>query len=321
MKKTILITGGSGFIGSHLIEELLKKNDYKIIVLSRSEFNNDRLIPFSKKIEQIFIDKTPLEKVFKSQKIDAILHLATMYVKNHQKSEEVEAMIDANVRFPAVLCDLASRYGVKFFVNSGSFFEYDLNKKKKIKESDRLSPYNFYSATKRSVSEILKYYAESSDMKVVDFRLFAPFGENDNEKLIQLLIKSLLNNNELDFSGGEQRWNYTYVKDIVKAYILATEHMEEIKSNYLPINVGYDKVTSIRNIARILENISGKKLKIKWGAKPYIENEIFYVNCDNSRLKDILHWEPDFDLKSGLKRTFNYYLEKENNALKKIKSA
>ena len=317
MKKTLLITGASGFIGSHLIEALTESDKFNLIVLLRSGSSNERLKPFSKKIKKVFIDKTSIEKVFKSEKIDLIIHLATKYVKNHQKPEEVAEMIDSNIRFPAILCDLASQYGVKYFINSGTFFEYKLGAKKKIKESDPLSPYNFYSATKLSFSEILKYYCENFGMKAIDFKLFAPFGENDNEKLIIFLIKTLLSGDKIDFSGGEQKWNYTYVKDIVKAYVLAINQIKNIEKNYLPINLGYDKVTSIKNIAKILERVSGKKLQINWGAKPYIKNEIFYANCDNSKLKKILKWKPDYDLESGLQRTYNFYAGKEKNAEKK----
>jgi len=317
MKKTLLITGGSGFIGSHLITELLKCGKYNVVVLLHSKLNNDRLKPYLKEISCFYTDKVSVEKAFKKHKIEAILHLATKYVKNHQTPEEVKEMVDSNVAFPATLCDLASRYGVKYFINSGSFFEYKLGAKKKIKETDKLSPYNFYSATKLSFSEILKYYASNFDMKVIDFKLFAPFGENDNEKLVIFLIKSLLSGEKIEFSGGEQKWNYTYVKDIVKAYILAIEHIKEIKENYLPINVGYDKVISIKQIAKELETVSGKKFQIKWGAKPYIDNEIFYANCDNSRLKKVLKWQPDYDVKTGLISTYKYYIDKENNGGKK----
>ena len=316
MKKSILITGGSGFIGSHLIAKLAADDRYNVIALLRSKSSNERLRPFIKKIKCVYIDKEPIEKVFKTNKIDVILHLATKYIKNHEKPSEVEEMIDSNVRFPSVLCDLANKYGIKYFINSGTFFEYKLGGKKKIKEGDPIAPYNFYSATKLSFSEILKYYCENSEMKAIDFKLFAPFGENDNEKLVIFLIKSLLNGEKIEFSGGEQKWNFTYVADIVKAYILAIEKIKKIDENYLSINLGYDKVSSIRNLAKILEKISGKKLNIKWGAKPYINNEIFYVNCDNGRLKQLLKWKPDYDLKTGLEMTYRFYLGKENNGKK-----
>ena len=317
MKKTILITGAAGFIGYHLIDDLVKSDKYKVIALIRSDSNNERLDEFGRKITRVYSDKGSLEKIFKTHKIDTIVHLATLYIKNHQKPKEVEEMINSNVRFPSVLCDLASRYKVKHFINSGSFFEYKLGARKKLKEDDAYSPYNFYSATKRSFSEILKYYCENFEMKTIDFKLFAPFGEKDNVKLVVFLINSLLSGEKIEFSGGEQTWNYTYVKDISKAYVLAIENIGKMKKAYQPINVGYDKAVSIKKMAKILEKVSGKKFNIKWGAKPYIDNEIFYVNCDNTRLKKILGWKPKYSVKSGLEKTYKYYLNKENNAGRK----
>ena len=316
MKKNILITGGAGFIGSHLVEQLIKENKHNVIVLSLSDTVNSRLDSFRDKIKIIYTDKVSLEKVFKTNKIDCIVHLATRYIKSHGSVAEVAEMVDSNIKFPSTLCELAKENNVKCFINTGTFFEYQLGKKRKIKEGDPENPYNFYSATKAAFSEILKYYSSNFGIKVIDFKLFAPFGEKDNEKLLTFLISSLMNGKEIDFSGGEQTWNFTYVRDIAKAYRLAINHIGKMSPGYLSINVGYDKAISIKQLAGKLEKISGKKFKINWGAKPYVENEIFYVNCDNSLLKKTMGWQPDYDIDSALSSTYEYYFEKEKNAQK-----
>lgn len=304
MIQTVLITGVAGFIGSHLAERLLDEG-IKIIGLKRSGTELWRIEHLSEKMT--LYDADDLDRVFSENKIDCIIHLATCYIKQHTSFREVEQMVDTNVTLPAKLCQLASEHGVRYFINTGTFFEYVLEKREPLVETDERKAYNFYASTKIAFSDILRFFAESGQLTVVDFKLFAPFGEKDNEKLVLFLIKSLLSGTHVDFSGGEQRWNFTYVEDIVEAYVRALEKLPELSERYISINVGYDKALTIQEMVKKLEDIAGKKLDITWGARPYIANEIFYANCDNTKLKKVLGWQQKFDVDSGLKRTFEYY--------------
>lgn len=312
MIKNILISGATGFIGSHVTEEALKK-DFNIIALKRSDFDIWRIKDFVDRVKLYDIDKISLEQIFNENKIDCVIHLGSKYIKNHTTLGETEEMINFNVGFSSKLCEICVETGVKYFVNTGSFFEYK-QKDEPLVEKDKIAPYNFYSATKAAFSDILKYYTSVYDFRVIDLKLFANFGEMDNEKMILFLIKSLINSaKEIKFSGGEQKWNFTYVKDTAKAFICAVEKIEQSDNNYEVVNVGYDKVYSIREIVKILEEISGKKLDIEWGAAPYVKNEIFYSNCDNKKAKEFLGWAPDYDFIQGIKNTYNYYLKAIGN--------
>lgn len=304
MIRTVLITGIAGFVGSHLVERLLDEG-IKIIGLKRSGTDLWRIEHISGRIALYDVDN--LEQAFSENKIDCVIHLATCYIKHHTSFREVEQMVDTNITLPSKLCQLASQYGVRYFINTGTFFEYTLGKKEPLVETDKQKAYNFYASTKIAFSDILRFFVESGQLTVVDFKLFAPFGEKDNEKLVLFLIKSLLSGTHIDFSGGEQCWNFTYVGDIVEAYVLALEKMSELSERYTTINVGYDKALTIQEMVEKLEGIAGKRIDIKWGAKPYIANEIFYANCDNTKLKKVLGWQQKFDVDSGLKKTFEYY--------------
>lgn len=308
MIRTVLITGVAGFIGSHLAERLIS-DGVDIIGLKRSATDTWRIDHILEKMRLYDTDTCDLEEIFTENKIDCIIHLATYYTKQHSSLEEVEKMIDTNVKFPAKLCQLAVGNHVKYFINTGTFFEYALGKNEPIRECDEKSSYNFYASTKIAFSDILQFFSRDGLLFSLDFKLFAPFGEKDNEKLILFLIKSLQHGTHVDFSGGEQRWNFTYVDDIVEAYVKALQKMPSLSEYYTPLNVGYDTTVTIREVAEKLEKISGKKFDIAWGVKPYIPNEIFYANCDNSHLKRILGWEQKFDIDSGLKKTFEYYSE------------
>lgn len=306
MIKTILLTGATGFIGSHLLKRLLSEN-YKLIILKRSTSNIWRIKELIKETSFYDIDTNSLQNAFQENKIDCVIHAATAYLKSHKGIGDVDKIMDSNINIASQLCELAVEYRVPYFINTGTFFEYKI-KKTPIMETDSLLGYNLYATSKIAFNSIIRYYAENFGLKVINLKLFAPFGEKDNEKLFVFLIKALLNKKKIDFSGGEQKWNFTYVEDIAKAYICALKYFKKTKK-YEIFNIGYSKTYSIKNAVKILEEISGKKLEINFGQKKYLENEIFYVNCNNAKAKNLLKWKPDFNFKTGLEKMYDYYLQ------------
>jgi len=302
--KTVLITGGAGFIGSHLVDLLIADN-YQLVILERQGTDLSRIESHLKKIKVYYSDKSGISEAFKENKIDCVIHLATRYLKTHQGLDDVDSIVDTNIKFSSQLLELCLKTGVKYFINTGTFFEYRM-KKTPISEEDPKQAYNLYAASKLAFEEILKFYADSADIRIIDFKLFAPFGDRDNDKLISYLVQTLNSGQAADFSGGEQRWNFTYVKDIARAYLSALKNFDRIKK-YELVNVGYEKAVSIKKIAAILEKISGKKYKLRWGAKPYSKNEIHYANADISKLKKLLYYRQKYTLEEGLKATYEYF--------------
>ncbi len=304
MSKTVLLTGATGFIGSYLLENLLSLG-HKVIVLKRSNSDTWRIDHLLSKVTVFNMDENDLERVFVDNKIDCVMHLATNYVKFNDKLSDVAEMINFNVNIASQLCELCIKHGVKNFINSGTMTEYTM-KETPIKEGDERVAYNLFSATKVAFDAILQFYAKRYKLRVIDLKLFAPFGEKDNPKVLVFLTKSLIEDKEIDFSGGDQKWNFTYVRDVADAYICALNYLDK-NSGYESFNIGYDEARSLKDCVSMLEQISGKKLKINFGAKPYIENEIFYVNCENNSAKTILGWQPKYNLESGLRFMYDYY--------------
>ena len=304
MIKNILLTGATGFTGSHLLGGLLNAG-YRVIVLKRSTSDTWRVAEYLMNIKTYNIDLQPLDLPFKENQIDCVIHLATHYVKFHANIEDVDKIMDFNITTATKILELAVEHHVPHFLNTGSFFEFKM-KNTPIKEGDARIGYNLYASAKIAFDEITKYYAHNFDIKVIDLKLFSPYGEKDKTKVFVFLIKSLLENRKIDFSGGEQSWNFTYIKDIIDAYLKALYYFEN-DFEYETFNIGRNDVHSLRECVNVIENVSGKKIDITFGEKPYVKNEIFYANCDNSKAKKLLGWEPQYDLETGLALMYDHY--------------
>ena len=178
MSKYIILTGGTGFVGSHLLEKLLKLNK-KIILLKRSFSTTWRINEFTDNENLIMkdIDKVVLNEIFDQYDINGVLHLATFAQRSHS-SDAVSKMIDSNINFPTQLLENSINNNVKFFINTGSFSEYEL-KNSPISENNKISPFNLYASTKIAFENILKFYSDNYDLNCQTLKLFTPYGAKD----------------------------------------------------------------------------------------------------------------------------------------------
>lgn len=310
--KNIVLTWGSWFIWSHLLKKLIN-NNHNVFCLVRKTSDLYRIqdILGALNLKLIYCDDiNEIENVFVENKVDYIIHLATAYKKAHE-IDDIDAMIDTNVRLWTYLCQFATRYWVKYFINTWTFFEYKLykDKKNKLSEDSEEFPYNLYAATKLSFHNILKHYTHNSGVKAITLRLFSPYWPNDNVKIIPLFIQNIINNgvDELKLSGWEQRLCFTYVDDIVNAYLKCLENIEHLENNFETFNIWSNDIYSLKEVYKYLCEISGKKWNVIFWVLPYSSNEIFYSKCDNSKAKELLWREPTVSIKDWLSLTYNSY--------------
>ncbi len=304
----ILITGGTGFIGSHLTFRLLSLG-HKITVLKRPTSDIWRIKEIARKINIIDLESFKnLESVFINNNLDTVIHLATAYIKHSDRRKEINQMKNTNITFPSLLLNFAIKNKVKYFINTGTCFEYKLSDTK-IDENHKISPYNFYASTKIAFEVLLKSFVEKNYIRGITLKLFYPYGEKDNNKVIPLMIKAILKKEKLNLTKGEQELDFTYVDDIVEAYIKALSFISSIKyKKYEVFNIGTDEVYKLKNIGKLLENLSGNYKSLNF-SNPYPLDEIMYMSCNYKKAMKLLNWKPETSIINGITKTYESYLE------------
>lgn len=295
--KKILITGATGFLGSHLLPALIEKG-YNIVILKRSFSNIWRIQNVLSQIKSYDIDKVSIKKIFDENKIGGIIHLATDYGRKNDNN--IIQMIRANIELPAHLLDLGIKNKIIFFINTHTFWN---------------SKYSLYSAMKNSFIEIAKYFSANFNVKFINMKIEHMYGEKDEySKFIPFVIKNILEDKKIKVTKGEQKRDFIYVNDVADAYLKVLNNLGNLNNNFIEFEIGTGESISLRDLLSKIEEVINKKANknIKWGAIPYKKNEIFDSKANIEKAKNILGWYPNYDISNGLKRTINWYKKSMN---------
>lgn len=304
----VLITGASGFIGSHLTKRLVQEG-FEVGIIKRKNSNLLRIKDLMDRIETCdadLRDTRSVSKIISTFKPDVLFHLATYYAVEH-KPEEVSLMVDANVLGTLNLLEASKSSMVKLFVNTSSCFVYKLAKSK-LKENAVLNPLNLYAMTKISAEQSCTFYTEKYGLKTITFRLFPPYGPADHEKrLIPYTIKSLIDGIKPKMTTGKQRWDFVYVGDIVDAYFRLLS-VPELPKKHEIYNIGTGNAVSVREVVSRIKEILDTDVEPEWGAIPHRNNEVWFTCADISKIKNFLRWKPKTGvLDDGLELTVEWY--------------
>ncbi len=292
MKKKLLIIGINGFLGSALAKKLNK--NFEIFGLVRSE-NLTRINSREYKLANInFIS---IDKLLETTDFFGIINAATIYSFS---PENFGDFIKTNLVLPLTIYLSANSRGVKYFINSDTFFN-----------NPEFYNYEYLSEYILSKKNLKEWLLKLSDKTtVVNLKLFHMFGPGDNEnKFVMNVLKKLKDNvDKIDLTLGEQKRDFIYIDDVVSAYETILNSKLFNKGKFFEYEVGYAEAISIRDFVTELKKSLKSRTELKFGAIPYRENEVFNSKSDNKALIK-LGWKPIYNFKSGIKML----IKKTNN--------
>lgn len=306
-----LVTGGAGFIGSHVVDRLLVEGN-RVVVYDNLSVGRELFISHhfdDKNFKFVKADLKDLKLLIEAMSgIEFVYHLAA---HADVRSGFQDHFIDheQNLEMTQNVLEAMYKNSVKNIMFSSSSSVYGDAKVHPTPEDYPFEPTSFYGATKAACESYIRTYASYYGMRSFIFRFVSFTGERYTHGIVFDVLKKLKNNqNELElFSDGTPRKSSLYVKDGIEAMFKVTN---ESKGQFNVFNVGHDEVTTVDNIVNwIIEAGGYKKVNKNWlGKDSNWKGDNEFVHLANNKLKT-LGWKPTLSIEEGIKRTAKYILE------------
>lgn len=339
---TYLVTGGSGFIGSHLVEQLLKNGHSVINVDNFDTFYDYRikiqntLESVGKEVEREFEgreidllrlqqtvhsenyslkivdirDLEALRKVFEEYSFDLVVHLAALAGVRPSIERPLEYE-EVNIKGTQNLWELCKEFGIKKFVNASSSSVYGNNETVPFAESDPVNhPISPYAATKRATEILGHVYYHLYGINMVHLRFFTVYGPRQRPDLaIHKFTRYLTESKEIPFYGdGSTKRDYTYIDDIIHGVSQSIRYLEENEGVYEIINLGENQVVSLNEMLESIEKEIGAKSKKN--PLPMQPGDVEKTYADISKARALLGYSPGTSFQNGIKKFVEWFLRK-----------
>ena len=303
----VLVTGGAGFIGSHLVDRLILEGHDAVVVdnlVTGKRRNINRAATFYK----MDVQSWRLERAFRNERPNVVMHLAAQM--DVRKSVE-DPMFDAQVNVLGTLNVLqqAVKHGVRkvIFSSSGGAI-YGEQETYPAPETHVLKPLSPYGLSKLCGEQYLSYFQRVSGLQAVSLRYANVYGPRQDPEgeagVVAIFIQKMLNNEQAVINGnGRQTRDFVFVDDVVEANLAMMG--QETQGTY---NVGTGVETSINDLFRILVQHTGSTCKEMHGPAKKGEQARSVIDC--TKLRQEVSWEPKADLSEGLKKTVDYFRER-----------
>ena len=320
--KNILITGGAGFIGSHLVEKLLAENVWKVAVADNfNEFyapavkranlaavaGNENL----KIYEADITDRAKMQTIFATENFDAVVHLAA-WAGVRPSLLNPRLYTKVNVNGTLNLLEAAKEFGVKQFVFGSSSSVYGINSKIPFAEDDKIqNPISPYAATKAAGELLCHTFAHLYDLRVICLRFFTVYGARQRPDLaIHKFSRLIYDGKPIPvFGDGKTRRDYTFVDDIIFGARAAIDYD---KANYEVFNLGESETVELRELIALLEENLGRKAIID--RQPMQPGDVPVTFADISKARELLGYNPQTKIADGIPRFVEWFRAKAETA-------
>ncbi|MCK9387805.1 MAG: NAD(P)-dependent oxidoreductase [Sulfuritalea sp.] len=291
-QRRALVTGATGYIGSHLVKFLVDSGWQTSIVI-RPGSDLGCLDELQNRIEILVHDGTVagMVKLVASSRPDTVFHLASLFLAQH-RSEDIDTLVTSNVLFATQLVEAMATAGCGRLINVGTSWQHYAN--------DGYNPVNLYAATKQAFDDILRYYVEATPIKAVTLTLFDSYGPNDpRRKLLSLLRDAAMHGTRLQMSPGDQLIDLVYIDDMIAAFLCAASLLPVPDRAHMRYRVSSGEPVNLRQLVATIERVTGKTLAIDWGGRPYRPREVMLPFCPHPPLPG---WAPSISLDQGIAR-------------------
>ena len=302
--KRILVTGATGFIGSHLVRRLVSEKA-RVYALCRRDADTWRIkdcLSDLNVVESDITDKDSLISTVQRIRPQKCFHLAAYGVNQSEInfSQAVQTNINGTLNLLLALKDT----GLECVVNFGTSYEYG-GTSGAISEDSTVNPNNLYAASKSAAWLFYDYFHKSAGVPIVTIKLFPVYGPFEElGKLIPTTIVKALQKKELLLTSGEQERDYIFIEDVIDGCLSAATIREAVGQT---INLGTGKAHPIKVIITRCLALMGDPVEPVFGALPYRKNELFSLYADTRKAEKILGWSPKVGLEEGLRKTIEWY--------------
>jgi nucleoside-diphosphate-sugar epimerase len=291
--KVALVTGGTGFVGSHLLLRLVH-DGWRVHAVVRNESNLDVLEGAVSHVTVHRHDGTTetMCRILKETKPTLVFHLASLFLSEHAPAD-VSRLLQSNILFGTQLAEAMTAAGVKLLVNTGTSWQHYQDRS--------YDPVNLYAATKQAFESVIEFYVQARGTRVITLKLFDTYGPKDRRrKLFSLLADAASKQQTLDMSPGEQNLDLVFIDDVVDGFCVAARLLLD---GQVIGNRSYAlsslKPVRLKEVVAIYERVAGVTVPVRWGGRPYRAREVMH----SWKTSEVLPgWTARFGLEEGIRR-------------------